>query len=53
MDARGGDHAAVNREARAELLSAAEAAVAWFDRFDAHAPSDMHFGGEGRVRKGS
>jgi hypothetical protein len=35
----------------AELLEAAEAALKWFDRFDAHAPSDMHFGGEGRVRR--
>jgi hypothetical protein len=35
-----------------ELLEAAEAALRWFDLFDQHAPSDMIFGGEARVRKG-
>lgn len=36
---------------RDELMEAARDALRWFERFDAHAPSDMHFGGEGRVRK--
>jgi len=47
----GGDPFAATGNPRTELLEAAEAALAWFDRFDAHAPSDMHFGGEGRVRR--
>jgi len=46
-----GIHAAGEQAAQDRLLEAAEAALAWFDRFDQHAPSDMHFGGEGRVRK--
>ncbi len=45
-----GDHAAGRRQAQEELLEAAEATLAWLDRFDAHAPSDMRFGGEAKVR---
>ena len=33
------------------LLDAAREALAWFERFDRHAPSDMHFGGEAKIRK--
>lgn len=36
---------------RDELMQAARDALRWFERFDAHAPSDMHFGGEAKVRK--
>ncbi len=43
-----GIHAAGN--ARTELLEAATAALRWFDLFDQHAPSDMMFGGEAKVR---
>lgn len=39
------------RDPREELVEAVRAALRWFERFDAHAPSDLHFGGEGRVRK--
>ena len=35
----------------AELLEAAEAALKWFARFDAHAPEGMAFGGEAKVRR--
>lgn len=34
-----------------ELLAAAKAALAWFQRFDNHAPSDLSFGGEAKVRQ--
>ncbi len=37
---------------REGLMDAARAALRWFERFDAHAPSDMHFGGEAAVRRG-
>lgn len=35
----------------ARLPDAAREALAWFERFDRHAPSDMYFGGESKVRK--
>ena len=34
-----------------ELLEVAEAALAWFDRFDGHAPEGLEFGGEAKVRR--
>ncbi len=34
-----------------ELLEVAEVALAWFDRFDAHAPEGLAFGGEAKVRR--
>ncbi len=46
-----GDHAAGRQDAQAELFSAAEAALAWLDRFDAHAPEGLVFGGEAKVRR--
>jgi len=46
-----GDPFAATGNPRTELLEAAEAALGLLDRIDAHAPSDMHFGGEGRVRR--
>ena len=38
-------------EAQDELLAAARAALAWFQRFDEHAPAGMHFGGEAKIRR--
>lgn len=46
-----GDPFTAGGEAQEELLETAQAALAWFDRFDAHAPEGLTFGGEGRVRK--
>ena len=37
-------------EAHAELLTAAKAALARFDRLEEHAPEGQRFGGEARVR---
>jgi hypothetical protein len=37
-------------EAHEELLTAAGAALAWFESFDEQAPSDLRFGGEARIR---
>jgi len=33
------------------LLDAARAALAWFYRFDEHAPEGLAFGGEAKVRR--
>ena len=38
-------------EAHDELLAAARAALAWFERFDEHAPEGLAFGGEAMVRR--
>lgn len=41
-------------KSREGLLEAAEAALAWFDRFEEHAPSGMRSfaGGEAKIRRG-
>jgi hypothetical protein len=38
-------------EDQARLLAAAKDALAWLERFDAHAPEGLNFGGEARVRR--
>ena len=38
-------------KAQQQLLEAAEDALAWFERFDTHAPEGLCFGGEAQVRK--
>ena len=42
---------AARQEAQEELLEAAEDALAWFERFGAHAPEGLCFGGEAKVRR--
>lgn len=46
-----GDPFAAAGNPQAQLLDAAQAALRLLDRMDEHMPSDMRFGGEGRVRK--
>ncbi len=38
-------------EDHAVLLAAARQALAWFERFDEHAPEGLAFGGEAAIRK--
>ena len=42
---------AAQEDPQEQLLQAAQDALRLLDRIDQHAPSDMHFGGEGRVRR--
>jgi hypothetical protein len=42
---------AAKTKAQEELLEAAEDALEWFERFDAHAPEGLAFGGEAKVRR--
>ncbi len=57
MDARGslpppggpGTPTAEQERAHERLLHAAREALAWFRRFERHAPGEVHFGGEAMV----